>query len=128
MKLDLPALESWLREVACVIRGPVDAPNLKEYILPLSRFFNSPSGKRQALNVAAGLAQQHLNVGAVRRTRVPLPLLREQREIAAQLPAADAKLAAAESRRSALTALFQSLLPHLLTGQVRLPEFAKGNA
>jgi hypothetical protein len=57
-----------------------------------------------------------------------LPLLREQREIAAQLPAADAKLAAAESRRSALTALFQSLLLHLLTGQVRLPEFAKGKA
>ena len=84
--------------------------------------------ERQALNVAAGLAQQHLNVGAVRRTRVPLPLLPEQREIAAQLPAADAKLAAAELRRSALTALFQSLLPHLLTGQVRLPEFAKGKA
>jgi type I restriction enzyme M protein len=35
MKLDLPALESWLWEAACVIRGPVDAPKVKDYILPL---------------------------------------------------------------------------------------------
>ena len=35
MKLDLPGLESWLWEAACVIRGPVDAPKFKDYILPL---------------------------------------------------------------------------------------------
>jgi len=35
MPLDLPALESWLWEAACVIRGPVDAPKFKDYILPL---------------------------------------------------------------------------------------------
>lgn len=34
-KLDLSALESWLWEAACVIRGPVDAPKFKDYILPL---------------------------------------------------------------------------------------------
>jgi type I restriction enzyme M protein len=33
--LDIPALESWLWEAACVIRGPVDAPKYKDYILPL---------------------------------------------------------------------------------------------
>lgn len=33
--LDLPALEGWLWEAACVIRGPVDAPKFKDYILPL---------------------------------------------------------------------------------------------
>lgn len=35
MKLDLNALESWLWEAACTIRGPVDAPKFKDYILPL---------------------------------------------------------------------------------------------
>jgi type I restriction enzyme M protein len=35
MTLDLPALESWLWEAACIIRGPVDAPKFKDYILPL---------------------------------------------------------------------------------------------
>ncbi len=33
--LDVPALENWLWEAACVIRGPVDAPKFKDYILPL---------------------------------------------------------------------------------------------
>jgi len=33
--LDLPGLENWLWEAACVIRGPVDAPKFKDYILPL---------------------------------------------------------------------------------------------
>jgi type I restriction enzyme S subunit len=56
---------------------------------------------------------------------VLLPPLEIQDEIAAQLSAVDAKLAAEEWRRSALVALFQSLLHHLMTGQVRLPEFAK---
>ena len=55
---------------------------------------------------------------------VLLPPLELQDEIARQLSAVDAKLAAEESRRAALAALFQSLLHHLMTGQVRLPEFA----
>lgn len=33
--LDVPALENWLWEAACVIRGPLDAPKFKDYILPL---------------------------------------------------------------------------------------------
>jgi type I restriction enzyme M protein len=33
--LDIKALESWLWEAACKIRGPVDAPKYKDYILPL---------------------------------------------------------------------------------------------
>lgn len=33
--LDVPTLEGWLWEAACVIRGPVDAPKFKDYILPL---------------------------------------------------------------------------------------------
>jgi type I restriction enzyme M protein len=34
-RLDAPALESWLWEAACQIRGPLDAPKFKDYILPL---------------------------------------------------------------------------------------------
>jgi type I restriction enzyme M protein len=33
--LDISTLESWLWEAACKIRGPVDAPKFKDYILPL---------------------------------------------------------------------------------------------
>ncbi len=34
-ELDLSSLRSWLWEAACKIRGPVDAPKYKDYILPL---------------------------------------------------------------------------------------------
>lgn len=33
--LDVPTLETWLWDAACVIRGPLDAPKFKDYILPL---------------------------------------------------------------------------------------------
>ena len=35
MSLDITTLESWSWDAACVIRGPVDAPKFKDYILPL---------------------------------------------------------------------------------------------
>jgi type I restriction enzyme M protein len=34
-ELDLSTLESWLWEAACQVRGPLDAPKFKDYILPL---------------------------------------------------------------------------------------------
>jgi type I restriction enzyme M protein len=34
-KLDIKTLENWLWEAACRIRGDVDAPKYKDYILPL---------------------------------------------------------------------------------------------
>jgi len=34
-KLDTKTLEGWLWEAACKIRGPIDAPKYKDYILPL---------------------------------------------------------------------------------------------
>ena len=34
-KMDLNTLANWLWEAACVIRGAVDAPKYKDYILPL---------------------------------------------------------------------------------------------
>jgi len=33
--LEINNLESWLWEAACIIRGPIDAPKFKDYILPL---------------------------------------------------------------------------------------------
>src|SRR5262249_2473971 len=33
--LDVPALETWLWDAACQVRGPLDAPKFKDYILPL---------------------------------------------------------------------------------------------
>jgi type I restriction enzyme M protein len=35
VKLDMPALEQWLWDAACAIRGATDAPKFKDFILPL---------------------------------------------------------------------------------------------
>jgi type I restriction enzyme, S subunit len=73
---------------------------------------------------AAGAIMPNLNNTALARLPVLFPELAEQQEIARQLAAVDAKLAALASRRAALAALFTSLLHHLLTARLRLPEFA----
>jgi len=33
--LDISALETWLWDAACIIRGAMDAPKFKDFILPL---------------------------------------------------------------------------------------------
>ena len=76
----------------------------------------------------SGVAVPTLNRNTFSGIQIAVPPLSEQPAIAANLAAVDAKLAAEESRRAALTALFQSLLHPLLSGQVRLPEFAGGKA
>ena len=77
----------------------------------------------QAIGRGGGSTKGALTCGFLKGFQVPLPPLSEQRDIAAQLAAVDAKLGAEELRRAALAALFQSLLHHLMTGKVRLPEF-----
>ncbi len=90
-------------------------------------FTETNAGRASFTGRASGAADGKFNINTqtIRSTILPLPPLPEQREIAAQLAAVDAKLAAEESRRAALAALFQSLLHHLMTGQVRLPEFER---
>jgi restriction endonuclease S subunit len=86
----------------------------------LSRFFNSPAGKRQAVSAKHGLAQQHLNVGAVKRTLIPVPPLEEQEEIDEALSTVDQKLAIHVSKHAALVALFRTVLYQLMTAQLQV--------
>jgi type I restriction enzyme S subunit len=79
-----------------------------------------------------GVAHKTTNLACINKTKlealpVLLPSLAIQRQIASQLSAVDAKLAAEEARREALGSLFASLLENLMTGRVRLPEFAGGS-
>jgi type I restriction enzyme S subunit len=73
---------------------------------------------------AGGSTFPNINKPELLAWQIPAPPLSEQREIARQLGAVDAKIAALEKRRAALDALFRSLLEHLMTGRLRLPEFA----
>lgn len=86
----------------------------------LSRFLNSERGKSQALANSHGLAQQHLNVGAVRRLKLPVPQLDEQREIVAILQAFDRKISFHTRKRLVLKEIFEALLHELMTASIRV--------
>jgi type I restriction enzyme S subunit len=72
-------------------------------------------------------AQPHLNRGQLENTLIPLADIGEQHKIANILDAFDTKLASEEAYMSALSQLFESLLHRLMTGRIRLPEFAGGD-
>ena len=69
-----------------------------------------------------GGAQPNLSQRAIRSFKVPLPPLAEQRQIARILQTVDRKIAAEEAHKEALDDLFRSLLHHLMTAKIRLPQ------
>jgi type I restriction enzyme S subunit len=84
----------------------------------LSRYLNSSEGKRQAIASEIGLAQKHLNVGAVNRILVPLPSTSEQFEIAAILEALDNMIAVIDHEAHLLDELFRAMLEELMSGRI----------
>ena len=94
----------------------------------LSRYLNSSEGKRQALAAEIGLAQKHLNVGAVNRMQIPLPSKEEQHEIADLLNACDDKIAALEHEAHLHDELFRAMLEELMTGRLRAGALAENEA
>jgi type I restriction enzyme S subunit len=78
---------------ACVVPPEFDGANCIDLIILrpkkqivdcnyLSRFLNSDYGKALTLAGNTGLAQQHLNIGAIRQVKIPLPPLPLQQQFA----------------------------------------------
>ncbi len=119
---------------SCVVPEEFDGANCIDLVIVrpnaarlhgefLSRFLNSDVGRRQARSNSHGLAQKHLNVGAVRRLRMPLPpTLDEQREIVSILEAIDRKIDLHRRKRAVLDELFRALLHKLMTGEIRVSD------
>ncbi|WP_051080476.1 restriction endonuclease subunit S [Thermus scotoductus] len=66
--------------------------------------------------------RRRLPKAVVQSLQIPLPPLPEQQEIARMLQAVDARIEAEEKKKAALEALFKTLLHHLMTAKIRLPE------
>ncbi len=81
--LDIQSLETWLWEAACAIRGPVDAPKFKDYILPLvflkrlSDVFDDEIERLSAeygrRELAIGLLEQERQSGQIHLVRFYIP-------------------------------------------------------
>jgi len=113
----------WRNEVPqCVHQNHIFAVRAnRTKLLPefLAYLVQSDYGRSYFLSVA----HKTTNLACINKTKleafpVLLPPLEEQRQITMQFATVDAKLAAEETRRDALDALFQSLLHHLMTGKV----------
>ncbi len=78
------------------------------------------------LNLYSGTSNKttipNLSQGRLAALSIPLPPLAEQQQIARILQAVDEKIRAEEARKQALEGLFRSLLHHLMTARVRLPQ------
>jgi len=116
---------------ACVVPREYEGANCIDLVITrpnneivlsgyLSRFFNSPVGKRQAFKAKYGLAQQHLNAGAVKRTIVPIPSIEEQAQFDSTFTTIDRRIELCSIRKNVLEDLFSSVLSQLMTGQMRV--------
>jgi len=86
------------------------------YYLIQSSMVDFPACSKRAAD-----GKYNLHVRLLQAWQVPLPPMSKQRAIALILQAVDTKIKAEQDRKSALAALFDSLLHHLMTGQVRVP-------
>ncbi len=77
--LTIDELETWLWEAACAIRGPVDAPKFKDYILPLiflKRLSDVFDDELERLNAEYGESQLVLNLLGQERERGRVVMVR----------------------------------------------------
>lgn len=90
----------------------------------LCYWINSTHGKTQVLREQGGLAQQHFNVGDLRKLVVALPpTLPEQQAIAEALSDADALIESLDQLIAKKRQVKQGVMQQLLTGKQRLPGF-----
>jgi type I restriction enzyme, S subunit len=86
----------------------------------LSRFINSTLAKIQIKIMQGGAAQQHFNVGEMKKIKILLPLLPEQQQIASILSNIDTQIQKEKLHKSNLERLKKGLMQKLLTGQIRV--------
>jgi type I restriction enzyme S subunit len=85
-------------------------------------FLRSRYEQLQSASRGGGSTKGALTCGFLKRFPVPFPPLDEQQQIAAILSSVDKKIIAEQGRQEALMMLFKSMLHHLMTGKLRVPE------
>ena len=122
--------------IACVIPRDIEDANCADLVIihpgqqlnPYygSHFLNSHSGLSRAAHAAVGSAQKHYNVKAMRKTKMPLPPLDEQRRIVTYLDSFQAQVnrlnALQEKSAAELDALLPAVLDKAFKGELVAPE------
>ena len=116
--LDKAALAEWpgICSTDILVLQPKVPPLFLAYLMHASFVLN------HAIATTTGVNHPRTSWKVLSQAIVPLPPLPEQREIARILQAVDRKIEAEENRKTALEALFKSLLHDLMTARRRLPK------
>lgn len=94
-------------------------PLLRPYFA--AYFINSNTARLQIAAMQGGLAQQHFNVGEMKKLRMPLPSLARQDRIIEVLDAAWQSVRIEEAQLATLQSTKAALMSALLSGHVRVP-------
>ncbi len=89
----------------------------------LAHLVNAPAAVRQKVRMAQGDAVVHIRGDHLAEVETPLPLLSEQRAIAAVLMDVDALIGSLEALIAKKRAIKRAAMQQLLTGRTRLPGF-----
>ncbi|MEZ0322513.1 MAG: restriction endonuclease subunit S [Thermus sp.] len=100
---------------------PIDGKITSQFLYYLA-WSDYVLSRSQELVSGSTPSRQRVDVNAFLHVPIPLPPLPEQQEIARMLQAVDARIEAEEKKKAALEALFKTLLHHLMTAKIRLPE------
>ncbi|WP_043760251.1 restriction endonuclease subunit S [Rhodothermus marinus] len=103
---------------------PIYPKDHQRLLLEFLAYYLKVENVRQALasKMEGTTGRQRLPKAVLIECKIPLPPLPEQQEIARMLQAVDARIEAEEKKKAALEALFKTLLHHLMTAKVRVPE------
>ncbi|VVB94125.1 Type-1 restriction enzyme MjaXIP specificity protein [uncultured archaeon] len=114
---------------ACVVPEELDGVNCIDLIIArpnqrivesnyLCAYFNSSSGKNQTLSFQTGIAQKHLNVGAVNRTLIPVPPLPLQQKFARVVEKVESMRQSQNQSKQQIEDLFNTMMQKAFRGEL----------
>jgi type I restriction enzyme S subunit len=120
--------------LSCVVSSEHDGANCADLLISTpgtnlvpgyaAMWINSYAGRRQIDRFQAGLAQKHFNLGALRKLRIALPTVDEQKRIVETESRIAARIAKERQVWNRLMDLKKGLMQDLLTGGVRTADKA----
>jgi len=115
--------------LSCVVSSEFDGANSADLLISTpgpdldshyaALWINSFAGRKQIDRFQAGLAQKHFNLGALRKLRVGVPSLDEQKRIIEKVSSISESLERERKCKKQLQRIKQGLMQNLLSGEIR---------
>jgi type I restriction enzyme S subunit len=115
--------------LSCVVSSEFDGANCADLLISTpgpdldshyaAMWINSFAGRKQIDRFQAGLAQKHFNLGALRKLRVGVPSLDEQKRIVERVSSLSESIERERECKRQLQRLKQGLMQDLLSGEIR---------